>query len=75
MRSLLLPIIALAATGVSAHEGHDHSHDHAQVVEDAPKASESLTHSFTVSCQLIPLIPSVDSFFASYSPPKSRLRS
>jgi hypothetical protein len=51
MRSLLLPLIALAATGASAHEGHDH--DHAQVVEEPPKPVESLAHSFTVSRQLI----------------------
>ncbi len=54
MRSLLLPILALAATGVSAHDGHgDHDHAQAVVAEDVPKPSESLAHSFTVSCQLI----------------------
>ncbi|KAG8796585.1 hypothetical protein FRB91_002842 [Serendipita sp. 411] len=45
MRSLVFPLIVVAVTSVSAHEGHDH--DHAQVVEDAPKPVESLTHSFT----------------------------
>lgn len=73
MRSLLLPLIALAATGVSAHEGHDH--DHAQVVEEPPKPVESLAHSFTVSRQLISQFPSVDLSFLSRSLPKSRLHS
>jgi hypothetical protein len=45
MRSLLFPLLALAATGVRAHDGHDH--DHAQVVQEAPQPAESLAHSFT----------------------------
>lgn len=42
MRSLLLPLLALATTSVSAQG------DHAQVVEEASNQSESLAHSFTV---------------------------
>ncbi|CAG7854159.1 Calnexin homolog Flags: Precursor [Serendipita indica DSM 11827] len=45
MRTYIIPLAVLVAAGASAHEGHDH--DHAQVVEEAPKPSESLTHSFT----------------------------
>lgn len=47
MRSLIIPVVVLVVTGASAHEGHDHGNDHAQVVENAPKPSEALAHSFT----------------------------